>query len=66
MYFCLSLPLEKGVVLHLKRLEFPTPKDALCKVCMKLASVDKDMNSLQTDGRQAIRKARLSLTVQVS
>ena len=31
------LPLEKGVVLHLSKLEFPSPKDALCLVWLKLA-----------------------------
>ena len=31
------LPLEKGRALHLKKLEFPSPKDALCQVWLKLA-----------------------------
>ena len=31
------LPLEKGGVLHLNKLEFPSPKDALCQVWLKLA-----------------------------
>ena len=31
------LPLEKGVALHLNKLEFPSPKDALCQVWLKLA-----------------------------
>ena len=30
------LPLEKGVALHLKKLEFPSPNDALCQVWLKL------------------------------
>ena len=30
------LPLEKGVALHLNRLEFSLPKDALCQVWLKL------------------------------
>ena len=30
------LPLEKGVILHLNKLEFPSPKDALCQVWLKL------------------------------
>ena len=30
------LPLEKGVALHLNKLEYPSPKDALCKVWVKL------------------------------
>ena len=29
-------PLEKGVALHLNKLEFPPPKDAFCQVGMKL------------------------------
>ena len=28
------LPLEKGVVIILQKLECPSPKDALCKDCM--------------------------------
>ena len=31
------IPLEKGVALHLKKLESPSPKDALCQVWLKLA-----------------------------
>ena len=31
------LPLEKGRALHLNKLEFPSPKDALCQVWLKLA-----------------------------
>ena len=31
------LPLEKGVALHLNKLEYPSPKDALCQVWLKLA-----------------------------
>ena len=31
------LPLEKGGALHLNKLEFPSPKDALCHVWLKLA-----------------------------
>ena len=31
------LPLEKGGALHLKKLESPSPKDALCQVWLKLA-----------------------------
>ena len=31
------LPLEKGVALHLNKLESLSPKDALCKVWLKLA-----------------------------
>ena len=31
------LPLEKGGALHLKKLESPSPKDALCQVWLKFA-----------------------------
>ena len=31
------LPLEKGLALHLNKLESPSPKDALCQVWLKLA-----------------------------
>ena len=30
------LPFEKGVALHLNKIEFPSPKDALCQVWLKL------------------------------
>ena len=38
MYFlCRNyLPLEKGGALHLKKIEFPSPKDALCQIWLKL------------------------------
>ena len=40
MYFCylviISL-MEKGWALHLNKLESPSPKDAVCQVCLKLA-----------------------------
>ena len=49
------LPLEKGGVLHLNKLESPSPKNALCQVWLKLASgsweEDENVKSLQTDGR---------------
>ena len=32
-----NLPLEKGGDLHLNKMEFPLPKDVLCKVWLKLA-----------------------------
>ena len=31
-----SLPLERSVALHLNKLEFPSTKDALCQVLLKL------------------------------
>ena len=36
--FCNYFPLEKGVVLHLNKLESPLPNDALCLVWLKLAN----------------------------
>ena len=33
------LPLEKGGTLHLNKVESPSPKDALCQVCFKLAQL---------------------------
>ena len=35
--FCNYLPLKKSRVLHLNKLESPSPKDALCQVWLKLA-----------------------------
>ena len=35
--FCNYLPLEKGRILHLNKLESPLPRDALCQVWLKLA-----------------------------
>ena len=35
--FCNYLPLKKSMVLHLNKLESPSPKDALCQDCLKLA-----------------------------
>ena len=32
-----NLPLEKGMALHLDKFESPSPKNALCQVCLKLA-----------------------------
>ena len=37
LLFRYYLPLEKGVGLHLKKLESSSPKDALCQVWLKLA-----------------------------
>ena len=34
--FCYYLPLEKGIALHLNKLESPSTKNALCQVCLKL------------------------------
>ena len=57
MYFAISLlsylSLGKGVVFHLIKLDFPSPLDALCQVCLKLPQYseedDKNMKSLWTD-----------------
>jgi hypothetical protein len=67
LLFCDYLPLEKGVPLHLKKLESPSPKDELCQVWLKLAQWfcrSQNCKSLQTDRQtdrqRAIRKAHLS------
>ena len=40
---CLNyLPIEKGVALHLNKLESPSHKDALCQVCSKFANSEED------------------------
>ena len=48
------LPLEKDVAIHLNNLEFPSPKDALSLVLLKLAQwflSYEHVKSLQTDGQ---------------
>ena len=40
------LPLEKGVALHLDKLESPSPKDALCQVLMKYGTFEIHRNDL--------------------
>ena len=37
LLFRYYLPLEKGVAIHLNKIESPSPKDALCQVWLKLA-----------------------------
>ena len=37
LYFRYCLPLDRGVALHLNKLESPPPKDALCQIWLKLA-----------------------------
>ena len=37
IYFNYYLPLEKGMAPHLNKHDFPSPKDALCQVWLKLA-----------------------------
>ena len=37
LQFCYYLPLKEEVALHLNKLEFPLPKEALCEVSLKLA-----------------------------
>ena len=77
--FSLLSPLEKGVALHLNKLESPPPKDALCQVWLKLVQwfwrrswkcekftdgqTDKRTDRRQTTGDQ---KRSLELSVQVS
>ena len=59
----------KDVVLHLNKLEFPSPKEAVCQVWLKLAQWFWRQWKCETltdrrtdDGRQAIRKAQLSFS----
>ena len=70
-YFCNYLPLEKGRILHLNKLESPLLKDALCQVWLKLAQwfwrrwkcekfTDRRTDRQTDDGQQVIRKAQLS------
>ena len=57
------LPLEKGMSLHLNKLEFPSSKDALCQVWLKLAQRfwrRKVYDNNDDDGQILIRKAHLS------
>ena len=66
--FCNYLPLEKGMALHLNKLESPLSKDALCHVWLKLAQwfwrrrwKCEKFTDRQTDNRRkVIRKAHLS------
>ena len=51
------LPFEKGVALHLNKLEYPSPKDALCQFGWNWPSTrgsgeeDENVKSLQTEGQ---------------
>ena len=61
------LPLEKDRSLYLNKLEFPSPKDALSQVWLKLVQwfwrrrlKCENFTDRRTDERQAIRKAYLS------
>jgi hypothetical protein len=65
--FTLSLlsPLGEGLCPSFEKLEFPSPKDDLCQVWLKLVQWfwrrSQKCKSLQTDaGQLAIRKAHLS------
>ena len=42
LIFPYYLPLEKGVALHLNKFEFPSPKDVLSQIWLKLGSVEED------------------------
>ena len=61
LQFRYYFPLEKNVAVCLNLVEFPSSKDALCQVWLKVAKLfwrrNENMKSLQTDGRQTIRKA---------
>ena len=69
------LPLEKSGALHLKKLESPLPKDALCQVCSKLAKwfwrrlkcekITTTTTMTMDNGLILIRKAHLSLWLTV-
>ena len=72
MLFCNNLPLEKGVALHLNKLESPPLMDALCQVWLKLAHwfwrrrwkyekiTDRQTDGRTDDGQKVIRKSHLS------
>ena len=59
--------LESGVTLHLKKLEFPSPKDDMCQFLIEIGPVksEKFTDGQTDDGQQAIRKA-FELSAQVS
>ena len=73
LLFCYYLPLEKGMVLHLKKLESTSPKDALCQlpslfeIGLLVLKEKKNMwkvydKTMTTDnGQIVIRKAHLNL-----
>ena len=65
--FLNCLPLEKGMALHLNKLEFPSPKDAFCLFGWNLPNGsgegEENVNILQRDGHHQIRKAHLSFQV---
>ena len=56
--FCYHLPFGKAGVLHLNKLESPTPKNALCQVSLKLAQW---LTTTTYNWQILIRKAHLSL-----
>ena len=65
LLFHYYLPLQEGMVLHLNKLESNSPKDAICKVWLKLAQWFwrriSYFSSMHTDsGQKVIRKAHLS------
>ena len=67
MIFHYSFPLKKVLTFHVNRLEFPSPKDALCQVWLKLAHwlwrrrwKCEKFTDRRMDEQQALRKAHLS------
>ena len=68
LHFRYYLPLEKGMALHMNKLESPLPKDALCQVLFKFVQwfwrrswkCEKFTDGQTDDRQQAIRKAHLS------
>ena len=62
-HFFISLPFKKGMILHLKKTESPSPKDTFAKLGWIWMSGsgedDENVKSLQTD-EQVTRKDNLS------
>ena len=68
------LSFEKSMALHLNKLKSPLPKDALCKVWLKLVQwfgrirwncekfTDRQTNRQMDEGRQAIRRFTWALS----
>ena len=65
---CYNLPLEKGVSFHLNKLEFPSPKHALCHDLLRVAewflkycqcSYDEDFKCSQAGNGKVMRPIML-------
>jgi hypothetical protein len=70
LLFCYYLPLEKGVPLHLNKLDSPPPKDDFCQIWLKLAQWfwrrSQKCRSLQTDGQRDNRRSEYSSSFELS